>query len=118
MTKSKTAQTNKGSEPNRTDLKNQVKRLKAENKKLRKENEDLASEIASLELRIDGLEMANRQLLRDYDHLAGMAVCERMATLETENRRLRDAMREINRFAVETGCVIEPSKRVTGKKDK
>ena len=116
MAKNKTVQTNKGAEPNRTDLKAQVKRLKAENRKLRKENEDLASEVAGLELRIDSLELANRQLLRDYDHLADMDVCVRMAALEVENRRLRDAMREIAHFAVETGCVIEPSERVAGKK--
>ena len=116
MAKNKTVQTNKSVEPSRADLKKQVKRLKAENKKLRKENEDLASKVASLELRIDGLEMANRQLLRDYDHLADMDVCVRMAALEVENRRLRDAMREITHFAINTGCVIEPSERVTGKR--
>lgn len=116
MAKNKTAQTNKGTEPSRADLKAQVKRLKAENKKLRKENEDLASEVADLKLRLDGLELANRQLLRDYDYLADMNVCVRMAALEVENRRLRDAMREIAHFAVETGCVIEPSERVTGKR--
>ena len=117
MAKNKTAQTNKSTEPSQADLKAQVKRLKTENRKLRKENEDLTSEVAGLELRIDGLELANRQLLRDYDYLADMDVCVRMAALEVENRRLRDAMREIAHFAVEAGCVVEPSGRVTGKRE-
>ena len=93
-----------------------IGRLRQANKNLKRTNADLRQENERLELRIEGLELANRQLLRDYDHLAGMAVCERMAALEVENRRLRDAMREITRFAVETGCIIEPSERVTGKK--
>lgn len=84
-----------------------IDRLRAENKKLRERLRQTDAEIESLkclvkELEGDGegedilsLRMTVNQLKRDLDYYQDMAVCERMAVLETENRMLRDTFRHI-----------------------